>query len=282
MVHKKDFMFYLRTVVLYIVLFIVVLLVLYPILFTLSSAFSDKTSLSQSSPIPFSDPLSTKQFENLFAKTEYLKWYGNTFKIAVMNTIISTVCTTVAAYIFSRFKFRVKKGLLMGMLVLQIFPSFAGMIAVYVLLWRINLLDTHFGLVLIYAAGQLPYNIWLIKGYLDTIPRSLDEAARVDGASYLRTFISVVLPIAKPMVLFLAITSFTGPWMDYIMPRILISTTSKKTLAVGLFEMIKDRANNNFTMFAAGAILVAIPFMIVFAFNQQYLSQVLSAGAVKE
>ncbi len=282
MVHKKDFMYYFRTVVLYIILFVVVLLVLYPILFTVSSAFSEKTSLSQSSPIPFSDKLSTMQFKNLFEKTEYVKWYGNTFKIATMNTIISTICTTIAAYIFSRFRFRVKKGLLMGMLVLQIFPSFAGMIAVYVLLWRINLLDTHIGLVLIYAAGQLPYNIWLIKGYLDTIPRSLDEAARVDGASYLKTFITVILPIAKPMVLFLAITSFTGPWMDYIMPRIIISTTSKKTLAVGLFEMIKDRANNNFTMFAAGAILVAIPFMIVFAFNQQYLSQVLSSGAVKE
>jgi len=171
---------------------------------------------------------------------------------------------------------------MMSLLILQMFPSFAGMIALYILVWRMGLLDNHLGLILIYAAGNIPYNTWLIKGYLDTIPRSLDEAARVDGAGYFTSFWRIILPIARPMVTFLAVTSFTGPWMDFILPRLLIKSDPKKTLAVGLFELINGRENNNFTMFAAGAVLVAVPFVIIFAINQKYLTQVLASGAVKE
>jgi arabinogalactan oligomer/maltooligosaccharide transport system permease protein len=171
---------------------------------------------------------------------------------------------------------------MMSLLILQMFPSFAGMIALYILVWRMGLLDSHLGLILIYAAGNIPYNTWLIKGYLDTIPRSLDEAARVDGAGYFTSFWKIILPIAKPMVVFLAVTSFTGPWMDFILPRLLLKSDANKTLAVGLYELINGRENNNFTMFAAGAVLVAVPFIIIFAFNQKYLTQVLASGAVKE
>ncbi|MDD2647501.1 MAG: sugar ABC transporter permease [Eubacteriales bacterium] len=222
------------------------------------------------------------QFKKLFEDTNYKYWFFNTFKIACANTVISVLCTTVAAYIFSRFRFRGKKPMLMSMLILQMFPSFAGMIATYVLIWRLGLLDNLFGLILVYSAGSIPYNTWLIKGYLDTIPRSLDEAARVDGAGYFRTFRTIILPIARPMVTFLAVTSFTGPWMDFILPRLLLKSDVNKTLAIGLFEMINGRENNYFTQFAAGAVLVAIPFIIIFAINQQYMTQVLSSGAVKE
>jgi arabinogalactan oligomer/maltooligosaccharide transport system permease protein len=104
----------------------------------------------------------------------------------------------------------------------------------------------------------------------------------VDGAGYFRTFVKIILPIARPMVTFLAVTSFTGPWMDFILPRLLIKTDAKKTLAIGLFDMINGRERVNFTMFAAGAVLVAVPFMVLFAINQQYMTQVLASGAVKE
>lgn len=271
-----------RYAVLYAVLITVVILVLYPLSFTLSSAFSPSDGIATLSPYPFAEGFTLKQFRRLFDETNYLRWYGNTLKIAAINMVISVCVTTTAAYIFSRFRFRAKKPMLMSMLVLQMFPSFAGMIALYVLVWRMGLLDNHFGLILIYAAGNIPYNTWLIKGNLDTIPKSLDEAARVDGAGYFKTFYKVILPIARPMVTFLAITSFTGPWMDFIMPRMLIKSDAKKTLAVGLFDMINGKERNAFSMFAAGAVLIAIPFMILFIFNQQYMTQVLSAGAVKE
>ena len=271
-----------RYIALYAMLLFVVALVVYPLTFTISSAFSANDGLVTLSPFPFQEPLSLRQFQRLFAETRYVNWYLNTLKIASINMALSVCVTTVAAYIFSRFRFAIKKPLLMSMLILQMFPSFAGMIALYVLVWRMGLLDNHLGLVLIYAAGTVPYNTWLIKGYLDTIPRSLDEAARVDGAGYLKTFLRVVLPIARPMVIFLAITSFTGPWMDFILPRLLLKSDANKTLAIGLFEMIKDRERSYFSMFAAGASLVAVPFMILFAVNQQYMTQVLASGAVKE
>lgn len=267
---------------LYSILLLVSILVLYPLLFTLSSAFSLGDSLAGLTVYPFQQPMGLRQFERLFNETNYAKWFMNTLKIATINSALSVVVTTVTAYVFSRFKFGAKKPLMMSLLILQMFPSFAGMIALYILVWRMGLLDSHLGLILIYAAGNIPYNTWLIKGYLDTIPRSLDEAARVDGAGYFTSFWKIILPIAKPMVVFLAVTSFTGPWMDFILPRLLLKSDANKTLAVGLYELINGRENNNFTMFAAGAVLVAVPFIIIFAFNQKYLTQVLASGAVKE
>ncbi|HHT14269.1 MAG: sugar ABC transporter permease [Christensenellales bacterium] len=267
---------------LYSILLSVSILVLYPLLFTLSSAFSLGDSLAGLTVYPFQQPMGLRQFERLFNETNYAKWFMNTLKIATINSALSVVVTTVTAYVFSRFKFGAKKPLMMSLLILQMFPSFAGMIALYILVWRMGLLDSHLGLILIYAAGNIPYNTWLIKGYLDTIPRSLDEAARVDGAGYFTSFWKIILPIAKPMVVFLAVTSFTGPWMDFILPRLLLKSDANKTLAVGLYELINGRENNNFTMFAAGAVLVAVPFIIIFAFNQKYLTQVLASGAVKE
>lgn len=280
--HSSRFMQALRYVVLYAFLIFVVILVIYPLLFTISSAFSQGDSLAGLGVYPFPQQFSLRQFDRLFHDTKYLNWYLNTLKIAAVNSVLSVCITTVAAYIFSRFRFKAKKPMLMGMLILQMFPSFAGMIALYVLVWRLGLLDSHLGLILVYAAGQVPYNTWLIKGYLDTIPRSLDEAARVDGAGYFRSFVKIILPIARPMVTFLAVTSFTGPWMDFILPRLLIKSDARKTLAIGLFDMINGRERVNFTMFAAGAVLVAVPFMILFAINQQYMTQVLASGAVKE
>ena len=267
---------------LYAFLLFVAVLVVYPLLFTVSSAFSKGDALAGLTVYPFQQELSLRQFERLFQETNYLRWYANTLKIAAINSVLSVAVTTTAAYVFSRFRFSMKKPLLMSMLVLQMFPSFAGMIALYILVWRLGLLDSHFGLILIYAAGNIPYNTWLIKGYLDTVPRSLDEAARVDGAGYFTSYFRIILPIARPMVVFLAVTSFTGPWMDFILPRLLLKSDGNKTLAVGLFELINGRENNNFTMFAAGAVLIAVPFMIIFAINQQYMTQVLASGAVKE
>ncbi len=272
----------LRYIVLYFFLVLVVVLVIYPLLFTVSSAFSKGDALAGLGAYPFPQQFSLRQFDRLFHDTKYVNWYLNTLKIAAVNSVLSVCITTVSAYIFSRFRFKAKKPMLMGMLILQMFPSFAGMIALYVLVWRLGLLDSHLGLILVYAAGQIPYNTWLIKGYLDTVPRSLDEAARVDGAGYFRTFLKIILPIARPMVTFLAVTSFTGPWMDFILPRLLIKSDTQKTLAIGLFDMINGKERTNFTMFAAGAVLVAVPFMILFAINQQYMTQVLASGAVKE
>ena len=170
----------------------------------------------------------------------------------------------------------------MALLILQIFPSFVGMIAIYVIINRMGAYNELWGLVLVYVAGNVPYNTWLVKSYLDTIPKSLDEAARIDGANHFTIFAKVVMPIARPIIIFLSITTFTGPWMDWIFPKLVLGDNEKFTLAMGLFTFISDNKRNRFTTFAAGALLVAIPFVFFFVITQKAQTEGLGAAAVKE
>lgn len=152
-----------------IILIIQVLLIIYPIAFTISASFIRENSLSAVGTIPFSKPFSLMQFKRLFSETNYGHWYLNTLKVACMNTVITVFVCSFTGYIFSRFWFPFKKTVMASMLVLQMFPSFIGMVATYVILWKINALNTLWGLVLVYATGSIPYNAWLMKGYFDTV-----------------------------------------------------------------------------------------------------------------
>ncbi len=268
-------------VIAYVFLTLLAVIILYPLLFVISGAFSKGTSLAQMNIVPFTNGVTFEHFKHIFNNTDYPTWYTNTIIIAFFSSLCTVIVASLGAYTFSRFRFTMKKSLMLSMLVLQIFPSFIGMVAIYVILQKIGGIDTLWGLVLVYVAGNIPYNTWLVKSYLDTIPRSLDEAARIDGASHFAIFVRVVMPIAKPIVIFLAITSFTGPWMDYIMPKYVLRSAEKKTLAMGLFSFI-DGKNGEFTNFAAGALLVAIPFIIFFALSQNMMVTSLGGAAVKE
>jgi arabinogalactan oligomer/maltooligosaccharide transport system permease protein len=217
----------------------------------------------------------------LFTKTDYLRWFRNTLIIAAATSALTVLVSALSAYVFSRFRFHLKKSMMLALLVLQIFPSFVGMIAIYVILYRIGALDTLWGLVLVYLAGNIPYNTWLVKSYIDTIPVSLDEAARIDGANNMRTFFTIILPVAKPILIFLAITSFTGPWMDYIFPKLVLRSSENQTLALGLFSFVTDR-KNEFTNFAAGALVVTVPFVVFFTLTQRMLVTAMGGAAVKE
>lgn len=214
--------------------------------------------------------------------TNYKRWYINTLLIACMNTLMTVIICTTCGYIFSRFEFTGRKQIMSGMIILQMFPSFIGMVATYAILNKLNALDTLWGLVLVYSAGSIPFNSQLMKGYFDTMPKDIAEAAYIDGASPLVAYVRVILPAAKPQIIFLTLTSFTGPWMDYIFPRMVLRSDNMKTLAVGLYEMISGRSNDNFTMFAAGAILVAVPFAILFLAGQKSLLQSLAGTSGKE
>lgn len=268
-------------IITYVFLILLSIIVLYPLVFVLSGAFSKGSSIGTLSIIPFAGELTTEHFTFLFEKTEYAKWYMNTLVVSLGVCVCTVFVASIGAYTFSRFRFTLKKSLMLSMLVLQIFPSFIGMVAIYVILLRIGGIDTLWGLVLVYVAGNIPYNTWLVKSYLDTIPRSLDEAARIDGASHFTIFMRVVMPIAKPIVIFLAITTFTSPWMDYIMPKYVLRSPKNKTVALGLYSLINDN-RGEFTKFAAGALLVAIPFVIFFALSQNMMVTSLGGAAVKE
>lgn len=263
----------------YALLIFMALLVLTPIVWIIGASFNPMSSLLSATAFP-EDP-TVLHYVKLIKETKFVYWYANTLKIALINMAISVVLTSMTSYVFSRFRFKGKRAGLLSILILQMFPSFMGMMATYNILWQLNLLDTHFGLILTYAAGQVPYNTWLVKGYLSNIPRSLDEAAKLDGASNLRIFTQIVLPLMKPILIFVALSQFITPWMDFIFPRMILSSPEKKTLAIGLYDMINANTNNNFTTFAAGAILVAVPITILYVCLQKYLIQGVTAGANK-
>ena len=272
---KKKF----SNLFIYIILTITAIVVLYPVVWIITGSLNPGDSLFSTRLIP--ETLSFHHYTYLFEQTNYLIWYKNTLKIAFWNMIISTILIVSAAYAFSRFRFRGRTQGLMAMLVLQMFPGFMGMIAIYILLLQLGLLDNHWGLILVYAAGSIPFGAWLVKGYFDGLPRSLDEAAKMDGAGHLTIFFKVMLPLSKPIVVFIAINNFIGPWMDFIFARLILRSGDKKTLAVGLFEMVTGQGNTEFTTFAAGAVLVAIPITILFFIFQDHLVEGLKAGANK-
>ena len=207
----------------------------------------------------------------------YPKWFLNTLFIAVMSCLIGTVLTILTAYVMSRFRFRSRRAMMIATLVLGMFPSFMGTIAVYLLMTQFNLINQPWGLILIYSA-QAPMGYMVQKGFFDTIPYSIDEAARIDGASNFQVFIKFTLPMSKPMLVYTALTSFTWPWSDYILPKMLLQDKDLYTVAVGLMSL----GETEFSRFAAGSIIIAIPIIILYFCLVKYMINGMSAGAVKQ
>ncbi len=276
---KKNYWSFITKAATYALLIFISIVILMPVLWIVLASFNSGTSLFSSSLIPKNPTLI--HYQNLFTKTQFPIWYMNTLKIATINMVVSVILTTMSAYVFSRFRFKGRKSALMAMMVLQMFPSFLAMTAIYIMITKIGLMNTHWGLILVYAGGQIPYNTWLCKGYFDGIPKSLDEAAKIDGASNMTIFTKIIMPLAKPIIVFVALTNFMGPWFDFIFPQIILRRAESKTVAMGLFEWVQKQQNANFTMFAAGAILVAVPITILFVFLQKHIVEGLSQGAVK-
>lgn len=255
------------------------LFVLVPIFWIVLSSFHVGTGLASSGLIP--KELTLDNYIRLFRESQYARWYGNTFCVAALNAVCSVLIIIITAWVFSRFSFTGKKFSLLTMLLLSMFPSFLSMTAIYTLFLRIGLIDQPLALVIIYTAGAIPYHVWLVKGYLDGIPREIDEAAYIDGCTKLGSFVKIILPLSRPMMTYCAVTQFMTPWMDYILPNLLLSSDKNRTLAVGLYSMISGKENLNFTMFAAGAVLIAVPITVLFIVFQKNLAQGIASGANK-
>ncbi len=266
-------------VLIYMLLIATAIFALYPIALVLIGSLNPGDTLLSTTFFPKN--MTLKHYTYLWNETEFFTWYKNTLKIATANMIISTFLVITAAYAFSRFRFPGRRYGLMSMLILQMFPGFMGMIAIYILLLQIGLLDNHWGLILVYAGGSIPFGTWLVKGYFDGLPRSLEEAAKIDGASHTTVFFKIMMPLSYPILTFVALTNFIGPWMDFIFARLILRSNENKTLAIGLFEMVTGIDKTKFTTFAAGAVLVAVPITLLFIFLQKYLIEGLKAGANK-
>ena len=271
---------YIISTFLHLELILVSLIVLIPIFWIVISSFNASSGLASATLIP--EKLTVNNYVKLFTETKYVMWFGNTLKIAIVNSAVSVMIVMVTAWVMSRFNFKGKKTGLMPLLILSMFPSFLSMTAIYVLFLTFGLLNKPIALVLIYSVGAIPYNVWLVKGYLDGVSKSLDEAAYIDGCTRLKAFFKVTLPLSMPIVTYVAVTQFMAPWMDYILPNLLLSKDQNRTLAVGLYALISEQESTGFTMFAAGAVLVAVPISIVYIIFQKYIVQGISAGANKE
>src|SRR5699024_4680254 len=261
----------------YLVIAVISIIIFYPLIWTVGMSFNQGSSLYSSSLIP--ENFSIEHYKWLFsAESDYLIWYKNSLIVSTVVAAGSVVITSFVAYAFSRYQFVGRKNGLYIFLLLQMFPVMMAMVALYIFLNIIGLLDTLTGLILIYLGGQIPFNAWLVKGYFDTIPRELDQAARIDGAGHLRVFWSIMLPLAKPILAVVALFNFMMPMFDFLLPSIVLTSEENYTLAVGLFNFINDQFSNNFTRFAAGSILIAVPVATVYLFLQRYLISGLTAG----
>ncbi|MDH6426158.1 sugar ABC transporter permease [Paenibacillus sp. FSL R7-0048] len=265
----------------YIILIALSIAALYPALWILLASFRPGKSLYSKTFIP--EQFTLSHYRELFTSPSYMfgTWYANTLKIAVFSMLIGVVLTLLTSYAVSRFRFKARKTALSTVLILGMFPGFMSMIAIYMLLKEFNLLDTHIALIIVYAAGAPLGGTFIAKGFLDTIPRSLDEAARIDGASNFGIFMRIILPLSRPMITYMALTQFVGPWVDFIFARLILRTKENWTVAVGMWDMVNTNQNTNFTLFSAGAVLISIPIMILFVFLQRLLVDGLTAGASK-
>ena len=268
-------------VIMYTLIIIMAVIIFYPLLWTLGISLNPGTSLYSASMIP--EDWSFEHYVWLFTdpRSDYLTWYKNTLFVAFATSILAVIFVTLTAYAFSRYRFVGRKYGLYAFLILQMFPVLMAMVAIYILLNQVNLLDTLWGLILVYVGGAIPMNAFLVKGYFDTIPRELDDSAKMDGAGHFRIFFTIMLPLAKPIIAVVALFNFMAPFMDFILPRIVLRSSENYTLALGLFNMVNDAFANQFTRFAAGSILIAIPIAIVFLFLQRYLISGLMSGSTK-
>ncbi|OIJ10353.1 sugar ABC transporter permease [Anaerobacillus arseniciselenatis] len=271
----------LELTVIYAIIAVMFVIIFYPLLWALGLSLNPGTSLYGARMFP--ENWSFVHYEWLFfdPRSNYVQWYKNTLFVAFTTSLASTFFVSLVAYAFSRYRFVGRKYGLYAFLLLQMFPVLMAMVALFILLNIIGLLDSLWGLILIYVGGSIPMNAFLVKGYFDTIPRELDESAKIDGAGHFRIFFQIMLPLAKPILAVVALFNFMAPFMDFILPRIVLRSPENFTLALGLFNFVNDQFANNFTRFAAGAILVAVPIALIFLMLQRYLISGLTSGATK-
>ena len=260
---------------------------LFPVLWVVSAAFTQDPSISSSAIIPTEPTLDN--FETLFTNPDqpYANWYINTMIVASISAFFTVLIAAGAAYACSRFRFKGRNVVIMFLLLVQMFPQLLALTAIFITM--VNLgdvfppigLDTLAGLTLVYLGGAMGVNAWLIKGFFDTIPMEIDESAKVDGATHGQVFWGIILPLAVPVLAVVGLLSFIGTINEFIIASALIQTPETKTLAVGLQGFIANEYSENWGPFAAGALLAAIPVVILFLFLQRFIVSGLTAGSVK-
>jgi arabinogalactan oligomer/maltooligosaccharide transport system permease protein len=269
-------------------LIIMAVIILYPVLWMIGSALSPirgtPGAVTQDTFgfIPIPRTLTLANFGRLFSEHDFGLWYRNSLIIAIINTVGTVIVHTFMGYVFARLQFKGRKTGLLTIMILNMFPSFLALVAIYAIFLTFGWLDNIYTLAIFYIGGGIPGTMWLMRGYMLNIPKSLDEAAYIDGASKMQVFTRVIFPLSKPIITFIGFGAFMGPWMDFIFPRLLLRSSSNHTVAIGLFNISNpgDGAYD-ITSFTAGALIIAIPFGILFFVFQKYFALGIAAGANK-
>ena len=257
---------------------------LIPIVWLVLTAFSGYSGIDTANFFPESYTLDNfKALINSNSVVQYMRWFMNTLTIAVASCIISTIFVLMVSYAFSCTRFRGRKTLMSFSMILNMFPGVLSMIIIYFVLKTIGLTNSHLGMIIVYSAGSgLGYLI--VKGFMDTIPTSLREVAKMEGASELKIFFKIVLPICKPIIVYQIISSFLIPWGDFVFANLMLNSGISKdfTVAIGLYHML-DRSliNQYFAIFCAGGLVISIPIAILFVIMQKYYVAGVAAGSVK-
>ncbi|MCX7750933.1 MAG: sugar ABC transporter permease [Candidatus Bipolaricaulota bacterium] len=259
---------------------------LFPALFVVGTSFNPTNNLSATRMIP--DRPTLVHYRVLVRDYPFLTWLGNTVKVAGITSVVTVFLCALGAYAFSRFRFRGRRTSLLTLLLVQMFPQTLGMVAIFLLLNTLGKhlpwlgVNTHPGLILVYLGGAMGFNTWFMKGYFDTIPRSLEESALVDGATPFQAFVRVVLPLARPILAVVVVIQFITIYSEYLLASILLKGERMYTLSVGLRLFLGDNYRDRWGMFAAGAVLGALLILALFYALQSQIVSGLTGGAVKE
>lgn len=266
------------------VLFILAFIWLIPIVWLICTSFSDYSGMNTSTFFP--KVWSIKHYSLLFNQNsvnQFPTWFMNTLKIAIFTSLISTTLVLMTAYALSFGKMKSRKTIMNIGVMLGLIPGTLSMIATYFVLKFFGLTNSHIGLILVYS-GSAGLGYLICKGFFDTVPRSLCEAAMIDGCSQARTFFKIIIPMSKPIIVYTVISSFMTPWMDFVFSKLILNAgiSDYYTVAIGLYKMLdKSLINSYFTIFCCGGVIVSIPISILFYIMQKFYVEGITGGAVK-
>jgi arabinogalactan oligomer / maltooligosaccharide transport system permease protein len=258
----------------------------FPILYIISAALNPLGTVVSTNIIP--TDISFENFSKLFndPSRPYLRWFANSLMVCVVVTAVQLFCSAMGAYAFSRMRFRGRRGGLLTLLLIQLFPQFLAAIAIFQMFTTIGEvipqigLNTLAGYILVLLGGALG-QVWLIKGFFDSVPKELDEAATVDGAGHATIFFRILLPLMRPILAVTGLLVFVSVIGEFLLASIFLRNDNVKTLAVGLYGIIDQDKSNNLGIFAAGALLTAVPVVLLFQYLQRFIVGGITSGAVK-
>ncbi|MCX7641313.1 MAG: ABC transporter permease subunit [Elusimicrobiales bacterium] len=271
---------YIRLTLIHIILVVSVIITTFPLvrIFSVSIRPGDRIFSTELNIIP--QGATFISYIKLFNETYFLRWIFNSFIITLTTSFIGVILASSAAYAFSRYKFFGKKWGLFLLLFTQMIPAGMLILPLYLMIMKLNLINTYLGMIIAYSVSSLPFSIWILKGYYDTIPRSLEEAAKVDGTTDIGAFYRIIIPLSKPALSIAFLFNFTMAWNEYLVARVVLYNPKNYTWTLGLFEL-QGQFITQWGMFAAGSILITIPVLIIFFYTSKYLVSGLTLGSVK-